>query len=77
MKKKPKKRRLRAGVVRVLEEKKGAAQGVASYDARAAAADPTGSCRYSDVFGQIQCESPVTKGYCEGKGGFFTQDGRC
>jgi hypothetical protein len=40
-------------------------------------ADPTGACRYADGFGQMQCESPVTKSYCDGKSGFFTPDGRC
>jgi hypothetical protein len=42
-----------------------------------AAPDPTGSCRYADSFGQFQCESPVTKIYCDGKSGFFTEGGRC
>ncbi len=39
--------------------------------------DPTGSCRYADSFGQIQCESPVTKSYCDSKQGVWVQDGRC
>jgi hypothetical protein len=39
--------------------------------------EPTGSCRYADSFGQIQCESPVTKGYCDSKQGVWVQDGRC
>ena len=40
-------------------------------------ADPTGSCRYADAFGQIQCESPVTKSYCDDKNGQFVEGGRC
>ena len=43
----------------------------------AGAPEPTGSCRYADSFGKIQCESPVTKSYCDGKSGFFTEGGRC
>ena len=39
--------------------------------------EPTGACRYTDSFGQLQCESPVTKAYCDGRNGFFTEDGRC
>ncbi|MDQ2832598.1 MAG: hypothetical protein M3Y50_02430 [Acidobacteriota bacterium] len=77
MKKTSKNRHSRAGLMRVLKEKKDTAQGMTSQRPRAAVADPTGSCRYTDVFGQIQCESPVLKAYCEGKGGFFTEDGRC
>ena len=42
-----------------------------------AASDPTGSCRYTDTNGQIQCESPVPKSYCDTKTGFFTPSGRC
>jgi hypothetical protein len=39
--------------------------------------DQTGACRYTDSFGGMQCESPVTKAYCDGKGGDFTPDDRC
>jgi hypothetical protein len=39
--------------------------------------DPTGSCRYADTFGQMQCESPVTKTYCDSKSGQFVPNGRC
>jgi hypothetical protein len=39
--------------------------------------EPTGKCVYTDSFGQLQCESPVTKTYCDGKSGFFTEGGRC
>ena len=50
------------------------AKGAAS---KALVSEPTGSCRYADSFGQIQCESPVTKSYCDGKGGQFVEGGRC
>lgn len=40
-------------------------------------AEATGSCRYADTFGQMQCESPVTKTYCDGKSGQFVPNGRC
>lgn len=39
--------------------------------------EPTGSCRYADGLGQMQCESPVTKSDCDAKSGFFTPDARC
>jgi hypothetical protein len=39
--------------------------------------EPTGSCRYADTFGQMQCESPVTKAYCDSKSGQFVPNGRC
>jgi hypothetical protein len=39
--------------------------------------DPTGSCSYADTSGQILCESPVTKSYCDGKGGLFVEGDRC
>ena len=45
--------------------------------ARTDAADPLGSCRYADGLGQMQCESPVTKSYCDSRTGFFTPGGRC
>lgn len=53
------------------------AQAVSAVRTVAAAPDPTGSCRYADSSGNMQCESPVTKSYCDGKSGFFTEDGRC
>ncbi len=75
-------RRSRSGVTRVLEQKKSSAQPEdntlsARAFAKPAAEEPTGSCRYADAFGQMQCESPVAKSYCDGKGGFFTEDTRC
>ena len=48
-----------------------------SLPSRTAAAETTGSCRYADANGQIQCESPVSQSYCEAKSGFFTAGGRC
>ncbi len=69
------KRRGRSRVVRVLEQKRAGARVRAA--AVTAISDATGSCRYTDVNGQIQCESPVPKSYCDDKGGFFTPDGRC
>ena len=48
-----------------------------SPEKKPASAEPTGCCRYSDAFGQMQCESPVTKSYCDSKSGFFTVNGRC
>jgi hypothetical protein len=42
-----------------------------------AAAEPTGSCHYANTSGQPQCESPVTKAYCDGKNGQWVQDGSC
>jgi hypothetical protein len=67
-------RRLRSRVARVLEQKRSLLQ---LKDHAIAAPEPTGSCRYADSLGQMQCESPVTQSYCDGKGGIFTQDARC
>lgn len=43
----------------------------------AIAAEPTGRCDYTDAFGHPQCASPVTKGFCDEKGGVFTEGGEC
>jgi hypothetical protein len=43
----------------------------------AGASEPLGSCRWTDFSGQIQCESPVSKGYCDAKSGFWVENGRC
>lgn len=53
------------------------AQSPSTHAAADIAADPAGSCRYADGLGQMQCESPVGKSYCDEKSGFFTPDGRC
>jgi hypothetical protein len=76
------------GVLHVLETRRSKANNAADFrlpsDTPAAGsalapdtAEPTGACRYVDGFGQMQCESPVTKSYCDGKSGFFTPSGRC
>ncbi|MBW4039003.1 MAG: hypothetical protein HIU91_09050 [Acidobacteria bacterium] len=79
-----KKSKLRSShLLRMLEQKTTgpSANGDPASAPRAAEAspadDPTGSCRYADGLGQMQCESPVTKSDCDGKGGFFTPDARC
>lgn len=43
----------------------------------AVAAEPTGRCDYTDAFGHPECASPVTKGFCDDKGGVFTEGGEC
>ena len=45
--------------------------------AKLAAGGPTGACRWQDKTGEWQCQSPVTKAFCDSKGGDFTEDDRC
>jgi hypothetical protein len=45
--------------------------------AKLAAGEPMGACRWQDKSGQWQCQSPVTKAFCDSKGGDFTEDDRC
>lgn len=79
-----KNKRFEPAILRALEKQKSRRQaentGPAFNDEavqRLTLTEPTGSCRYSDSFGEPQCESPVTKGYCDSKGGFFAEEGRC
>jgi hypothetical protein len=38
---------------------------------------PTGSCRYTDAFGEWQCDNDVTKADCDQKSGLWRQGGIC
>lgn len=46
-------------------------------DEMSSAAEPLGACRWTDKFGAFQCQSPVTKAFCDKQGGEFEEDGRC
>jgi hypothetical protein len=67
------------GTVKKKSVKRKAAKAIKkkSRTVKRVAGEPMGACRWQDRSGEFQCQSPVTKAFCDNVGGDFTPDDRC